>query len=141
MSTFQPPAIGTVGWFDLTVADATGVRDFYQQVVGWDAAPHDMGTYNDFDIKAPGSDDVITGICHARDTNAKIPPVWMIYITVEDVDFASAKCVELGGTILDGPRKMGYSDFCVIKDPAGAICALITPPDLPDDVLEMINSQ
>jgi len=28
------PKMGTVGWIDLTVADATAVRDFYSQVAG-----------------------------------------------------------------------------------------------------------
>lgn len=136
MSTPPIPAVGTIAWFDLTVPDAVAIRNFYQQVVGWGAAPHNMGVYDDFDIKLPGSDTVVTGICHARDSNANLPPVWLIYITVADAYAAAEQCIALGGSVLDGPRKMGYSDFCVIKDPAGAICALITPPDLPEDGLE-----
>jgi predicted enzyme related to lactoylglutathione lyase len=27
-------ATGRIGWVDLTVADAPGIRDFYQQVTG-----------------------------------------------------------------------------------------------------------
>ena len=27
--------IGKIGWIDMTVDDASGLRDFYQQVVGW----------------------------------------------------------------------------------------------------------
>lgn len=26
---------GTIGWIDMTVADAAGVRDFYETVTGW----------------------------------------------------------------------------------------------------------
>jgi predicted enzyme related to lactoylglutathione lyase len=29
------PAIGQIGWVDLTVPNATTVRDFYQHVTGW----------------------------------------------------------------------------------------------------------
>lgn len=27
--------IGKIGWIDMTVDDASGLRDFYQKVVGW----------------------------------------------------------------------------------------------------------
>jgi predicted enzyme related to lactoylglutathione lyase len=32
--------------------------------------------------------------------------------------------VELGGKVGAGPRMMGGGRFCVIQDPAGAMCAL-----------------
>jgi hypothetical protein len=35
------------------------------------------------------------------------------------------RCVALGGQVLDGPRPMGSKQFCVIRDPAGAVAALI----------------
>lgn len=34
MSKERAPA-GTIGWHDLTVTDATGIREFYEAVVGW----------------------------------------------------------------------------------------------------------
>ena len=122
------PATGTIVWQDLTVGPAEEIRDFYQQVIGWEARNHDMGDYNDFDILSPGSGEVVTGICHARDTNANVPPAWLLYFAVEDVGASAARCVELGGQVLDGPRDMGGGHFCVIRDPAGAICALYRPP-------------
>ncbi len=27
--------VGKIGWLDITVADATGLSDFYNNVVGW----------------------------------------------------------------------------------------------------------
>jgi len=27
--------VGKIGWIDITVDDATGLRDFYKEVVGW----------------------------------------------------------------------------------------------------------
>ena len=95
-------------------------------MVGWKAEPHDMGDYHDFDIKTADGEEMVTGICHARGSNAKIPPQWIIYITVEDVPVAAQRAVALGGKILDGPRKMGGGDFCLIQDPAGAVAALFS---------------
>ncbi len=126
MSVFEKPGIGTIGWIDLTVKNAAEISDFYTEVVGWQKAPHDMGHYHDFDIKMPAGDQVVTGICHARDSNANVPPQWLIYITVADVEASAARCVALGGSIVDGPRAMGQSQFCVIRDPAGAVAALIS---------------
>lgn len=125
MSTDDEPAVGSIVWIDLTVGDAAEIKEFYSQVVGWIAAPHDMGDYHDFDIKAPETGQIVTGICHARDSNASIPAQWMIYIRVEDVDESARRCQELGGRIIDGPRQMGENRFCVIQDPAGAVAALI----------------
>ena len=47
----------------------------------------------------------------------------MIYITVPDLDAAVAKCKQSGGEIVLGP-KGEQARFCVIRDPAGAVCAL-----------------
>jgi len=120
------PKVGAVTWRDLTVADAEAVRDFYAQVVGWKADGQSMGDYDDFNMLAPGSGECVAGICHARGVNAKLPPQWLIYITVEDAAKSAARCTELGGKILDGPRSMGQYQFAVIQDPAGAVAAVIS---------------
>ena len=127
MSDKSKPNVGETLWRDLTVADAPRVRAFYEQVVGWHSRGEDMGGYEDYHMMPPGSDQSVAGICHARGVNADVPPQWLIYIIVEDVDRSAAKAVELGGQIMAGPRAMGAGRFCVIKDPAGAMCALFKP--------------
>lgn len=51
----------------------------------------------------------------------------MMYVTVADAEASAKKCIELGGKLLDGPRRMGHQMFCFIQDPAGAACALVSP--------------
>ena len=118
--------IGRVEWIDLTVDDASRVKDFYCAVVGWSSTEAEMGSYSDFNINLPGPQDTIAGICHARGSNANLPSQWLIYVRVESVKASAAQCEKLGGKILDGPRRMGGSDFCVIEDPAGAVMALMS---------------
>lgn len=118
--------IGHVAWQDVTVDDAEGLRQFYCEVVGWRSEAVDMGGYADFSMLAPGGE-CVAGVCHARGVNAGLPRQWLIYITVADVERSAARCVELGGRVLDGPRGMGERRFCVIQDPAGAVAALISP--------------
>ncbi|MCB0196740.1 MAG: VOC family protein [Anaerolineae bacterium] len=119
------PKTGMIVWQDLTVDNAEEIKDFYSRVVGWQTTAQPMGDYDDFNISAPDDEAVIAGICHARESNANLPPQWLIYIAVDDVAASAQRCVELGGKIIDGPRLMGESNFCVIQDPAGAVVALI----------------
>ena len=125
MSDETKAAVGSISWRDLTVEDASGVREFYERVVGWEVKAHPMGEYDDYEMTLPGGGPTVTGICHARGSNATIPPQWMIYITVKSVEESAKQCVALGGEVLDGPRLMGKSPFCVIRDPAGAVAGLI----------------
>lgn len=114
---------GTIGWHDLTVADAEGVRDFYQRVVGWAPSPVDMGGYSDFNM-LDGDGVPAAGICHARGPNADLPSQWLLYIVVDDLDDSVEACVDGGGEVVSGPRGAGEGRICVIRDPAGAVCAL-----------------
>ncbi len=50
-----------------------------------------------------------------------------MYVKVDDVAASVAKCTELGGTVLDGPRVMGPMQFCCVQDPAGAVLGLVGP--------------
>lgn len=115
---------GTIVWADLSVAEAERVRDFYRAVVGWSSEAVTMGGYDDFNMLADGNRPV-AGVCRARGVNAQLPPQWLIYVTVADLDRSLARCLELGGKLLDGPRSMGEKRFCVIQDPAGAAMGLI----------------
>lgn len=115
---------GTIGWIDLTVGDAEAIRDFYRAVVGWESESVDMGGYSDYNMMVPGTGEATAGVCHARGVNAALPPHWLIYIVVRDLDASISRCEELGGEVLQGPRRLGGSRYSVIKDPAGAFCAL-----------------
>jgi len=75
-------------------------------------------------LPAP-SGKTVAGVCHARGPNTKLPPQWIIYITVENVDKSIERCKVLGGKVIDGPRMSGDKLFCVIQDPAGAVAALV----------------
>jgi predicted enzyme related to lactoylglutathione lyase len=115
---------GTIGWHDLTVDQADAVRDFYAEVVGWRAEPVDMGGYADFSMIPPATGEPAAGICWRRGVNAALPSQWLMYIIVEDLDRSIERCVALGGNVVCPPRTMGQARFCVIADPAGAVCGL-----------------
>lgn len=120
------PVIGRVEWLDLTVNDASRVRKFYSSVVGWKSSDVDMGSYNDYSIETPQTKETVAGICHARGPNAQLPSQWLVYVRVASVQASAEECRRLGGEVLDGPKRMGGSNFCVIKDPEGAVMALLS---------------
>ena len=122
-------AVGRITALDLTVANATTARDFYREVVGWTAEEVEMeedgARYADYTmLDADGKP--AAGICHARGANGGLPPVWMLYLPVGDLDESVRRVEEEGGTLLkvtrDGEGKVVYA---AIQDPAGASFALV----------------
>lgn len=116
---------GKIGWVDLTVPNADGLRDFYAAVVGWQPTPLDMDGYADYCMGPEGATEPVAGVCHARGVNAEFPPFWIIYITVPDAEAAAEKAVELGGTVITqhtGPD--GKAGTIIVRDPAGAYFGL-----------------
>lgn len=127
MSEAQKPAMGTFGWFDLTVADAAGVRDFYRAVVGWTADGADMGDYEDYTMSAADGT-AVAGVCHARGSNEGLPAQWLAYVYVPDLDASLAEVAANGGAVVRAARNAGgMGRVAVVRDPAGAVLALFEP--------------
>ncbi|MCH8943557.1 MAG: VOC family protein [Proteobacteria bacterium] len=119
--------VGKVGWIDITVDNADGLHDFYQEVVGWESNAVSMGEYTDYTMKMPANGEEISGICHSRGSNADLPGGWLIYIIVADVEASAVICTEKGGKLIIEPRELAGGRFCVIEDPSGATAALYQP--------------
>ncbi len=119
--------VGKIGWIDMTVENATAMRDFYQGVVGANVEDTDMGGYSDYTLLTPESGEAVAGVCHARGTNADMPTGWLIYFIVADVDASAATCVESGGKLRVEPRGLAGGRFCVVEDPGGSVAALYQP--------------
>lgn len=107
-----------VAWVDLTVEDATTSRDFWARVVGFDGAePVEMGGYADFTLTRDNRP--VAGVCHRRGVNANLPPVWLVYFSVDDLPAALAEVQTHGGRVLERRGPMA-----VVADPSGAVAAL-----------------
>jgi uncharacterized protein len=111
-------------WHDLTVDNAEKVSDFYCEVAGWTKEGFSMGDYEDYVMK-DATGNVVAGVCNARGGNKDIPPAWISYIMVENLEESLDKCQSNGGTISGDIRKMGPSGkYCLIQDPAGVYIML-----------------
>jgi predicted enzyme related to lactoylglutathione lyase len=101
------------------------VREFYQSVIGWEADEFKVSDYNDYVISTAQNKQTVAGLCHARGDNANLPPQWIIYIKVHNLDESLAAARQKGGQVLVGPKPFGNARFCVLKDPAGAVFAVV----------------
>jgi len=115
---------GEIVWVDLTVPNTGEIHDFYHQVAGWQATEEDMGGYADYQMREADTGPSVAGISYRRGVNAQLPPHWLIYILIENLDDSIAACRRLGGSMVDGPREGNGSRLCVIQDPARAFVAL-----------------
>lgn len=127
MSTETPPPVGTIVGTDLTVDNASDVRDFYSAVIGWDFEPLTVEDHDDYVMKSPGGE-WVAGICHRRGPNADLPPQWLVYVAVEDLDRSIARCLKLGGKAITPIKRLEEGrSYVVVQDPAGAVLALAGP--------------
>ena len=90
-------------------------------------APRDV-RFEDFTMHEPASGECVAGVCHARGANSDLPPQWMMYVIVADVARAARIAVKHGGKVVVKPRAVMGGRFCVVRDPAGAVCGLYQAP-------------
>ena len=122
-------SIGCISWLDLTVANASTTRDFYQKVVGWSTQDVEMedasGRYADYNMLGVDGNPAV-GVCHARGVNLGLPPIWILYLPVGDLA-ESLRRVRAGGgkLIKEATGADGGYAYAVIQDPVGACLALV----------------
>jgi len=119
--------VGKIGWIDMTVENAADIRDFYAKVVGLKPEDVSMGDYSDYNMTMPANGEPVAGICHALGSNADLPAGWLIYFVVEDAEASAVTCTNNGGSVVVPVRGLAGGQFCVIKDPSGAVAALYQP--------------
>ena len=124
------PTTGTghIAWMDLTLSEAPSIRDFYQKVIGWSIQHVGMKdgeeSYADYNMLA-GDGKPAAGICHARGVNVGLPPVWLIYLPVGEIEESLHRVGRNGGKVIKESKGAdGRFNYAVIQDPVGAYVAL-----------------
>jgi predicted enzyme related to lactoylglutathione lyase len=120
--------IGQIISADLTIPNAEEIRDFYKAVIGWEsedlAMSDENGEYADYVMK-DREGNWVGGVCHKRGGLKNFPPVWIVYVNVENIEESCQRCAALGGKILHkATNEDGSLMYAVIQDPAGSILAI-----------------
>ncbi len=123
------PEHGTFWWNELATNDPNRCKTFYGEVVGWTSKSMEMpggaGTYT---VWVSGDKDVGGMLKMDGAQWQGVPPHWMSYIAVSDVDSAVAKVEPAGGKVMVPPFDIeGVGRIAVVADPTGASIALATP--------------
>jgi predicted enzyme related to lactoylglutathione lyase len=123
MDAFQTP--GAFNWSELMTTDPEAATAFYAKLFGWQVEPMNMGMpYNVLKV----GDAAIGGIMGMPPgAPVGMPPMWMPYVTVADVDALVKQVVSLGGKVRMPPADIpSVGRFAVIADPQGAAINVIT---------------
>jgi uncharacterized protein len=119
--------VGAIVSADLTVPNATELKDFYAQVIGWTPEELRMGTdsnYVDYVMK-DDEGNWAGGVCHARGANMGVPPQWIVYINVADIKESIEKCKKLRGKVIkEAFDRNGNYMYAMLEDPMGAVLAV-----------------
>ena len=114
---------GTLCWADLSTPDAERASDFYRGLFGWRimAGENDKSGY----LHIKNGEHFIGGIPPAEYRPAGVPPHWLAYFQVHDVDTSTARAKQMGANVCVEPMTMeGVGRWAAIADPQGAVFAL-----------------
>jgi predicted enzyme related to lactoylglutathione lyase len=104
-------------------SDKKAAIAFYSELVGWKTHDVPMGEMGDYTMIRVGERDI--GGIVALDASHGVPPHFMAYCTVPNVDAGARRAEQLGGKVGVPPTDIpGVGRFAVIADPEGAHISL-----------------
>jgi predicted enzyme related to lactoylglutathione lyase len=126
MRGFETEAPNGFGWPELNARGVDAAIPFYGQVFGWTSRHSEMG-----EGQPPYTEFLLDGesVAGASEMNAmvpsEVPSYWLIYFSVDDVDAAFRKAMELGASEQLEPQDFPGGRFAIVADPQGASFGLL----------------
>lgn len=114
---------GAFVWYELIAPDPDAAERFYKPLFGWTSADSGIAGVDYRYFSSP--DSVVAGLMRTPE-GAPMPPVWLGYVAVDDVD-AMAKAIEAaGGAVHMQPQDIpAVGRFAFVADPQGAMFYLM----------------
>jgi uncharacterized protein len=116
---------GKFVWYELMTTDMAAAEVFYRDVVGWGAQDAGVSGVNYTMFTVDGRP--VSGSMSLPESarSMGIPPLWLGYIAVDDVDTLAADIVIDGGVVHRAAADIpGIGRFAIVGDPQGAAFAL-----------------
>jgi uncharacterized protein len=115
---------GAMCWREVNVRDVPAARAFYTALFGLEARPlpDPAMVYETLHL----GEQTVGGILFMNEMWPKdVPPHWMNYFAVDDLDAALERVKAGGGKVVVPPFDTPYGRISVITDPAGAVVTLM----------------
>lgn len=118
---------GEFNWGELIANDAPTAFPFYEKLFGWEKVDElDMGEMGKYLVFGQG--DVGLGGMMSKPPEMPLPPTWLYYVHVDDLDAAIARATNLGAKMFFGPIEVPNDmHIAQLTDPQGATFALHGP--------------
>ena len=112
-------AVGTFVWHDLMTTDVEAAKRFYTELLGWEIEVWKPGELDYPMISAAGTQ---WGGFNTLPPRQAMPPHWLSYVLVDDLDAALGRVEKAGGKALAPTVEIPeVGRFAVVADPEGAI--------------------
>jgi|SRR5438067_6042952 len=93
---------GAFSWCELMTTDVDAAKVFYTKLFGWDTEEISMPGMNYTVVKV--GDKGMGGIMSIPKEAQGTPPMWVAYVTVDDVDLTARTAEQLGARLCVPPR-------------------------------------
>jgi predicted enzyme related to lactoylglutathione lyase len=128
------PVVGRFSWHELMTTDHRGAYEFYRRLFGWEKQGEmDMGSeggvgggvgQNIYQMYGKAGK-MFGGMYNRSAQMASVPPFWLLYIRVKDVNRAVETAKKGGAKLQNGPMQVpGGTWIAVLSDPQGAAFAV-----------------
>jgi predicted enzyme related to lactoylglutathione lyase len=114
---------GTAAWDELMTTDTAKAAAFYKGLLGWTTKSSQIPgiDYTEFFV----GDRAVGGMMKITPEMGPMPPNWLVYFTVEDVDASVERLQRLGGKVLMPAMDIpNVGRIATAQDPQGAAFAL-----------------
>ena len=115
---------GAIMWNELMTSDQTDATEFYTGLLGLGSGSME-GSMEYTLLKVSGDD--VAGVMQITEDMGPVPPNWMVYFGVANVDDTTSQAEALGAIVLvPGTDIPGVGRFATIQDPQGAVFGMFT---------------
>jgi predicted enzyme related to lactoylglutathione lyase len=115
---------GEFSWNELVTSDGEAGFKFYSELFGWKSIQEmDMGPMGIYRLYGIGEKQI--GGMMTAPKGAPMPPMWIFYVNVNDLDGAIARATKMGAKVMNGPMEVpGGAHVAQLMDPQGAAFAM-----------------
>jgi hypothetical protein len=122
--SFVSDVPGAFSWGELNARGVEAMVPFYERVFGWTTRVADGGDRPYYEFQVDGRS-ILGALEMPAGVPEFVPPHWLVYFDVEDVDASADRARQLGALDVLGPMDFPGGRFALVTDPQGAMFAIL----------------